>query len=104
MDSTEIAVVAVGVVVIGLVAVAAVLLRGRMTGEARLLGARLRLSARRDAAPETGSAVIEDSSSKAGGAKAEGPGNARISRTKVRKDLTAQVRSTGAEGGNRKKD
>ncbi|MFI1443210.1 hypothetical protein [Streptomyces fructofermentans] len=104
MDNTDIAVVAVVVVAISLVAVVTVLLRGRMAGEARALGARLRLSARRDSPPETGNAVIKDSSSKVGGATAEGPNNARISGTKVRKDLIARVRNTEEDGGKRKKD
>jgi len=91
MGSGDVRVVAVVVVALILVAILALVLRGRMTGDARLPGMRLRLSTRRDPPRKSGTAVIEDSTSRKGGATAVAPGKARISRTKVEGDLAARV-------------
>jgi len=91
MSRNQVVVVVIVAACLVFVALGALLLRAQMSGEAKFLGLRLKLSAKRQAEPQSGSAVIEDSKSTHGGASAIAPQRARISRTEVHGDIVSRV-------------
>jgi hypothetical protein len=91
MSTSQVVLVVAVLVCLAGVGVATLLLRGRMSGEAKVPGFLLRLTVRRQPDSNPGSAVIEDSRSSHGGASAIAPQRARISRTEAKGDLIARV-------------
>ena len=91
MDNGLVVLVVVGALAV--VGLAAIVLRGRMTGDAQVFGLKLKLGAGRDPSdrPGPGQATIEGSTSTEGSASAIGPGGALIKDTTAKGDLTARA-------------